>query len=45
MLLACNYNPEATLIKDYLACISKEIDSLSTKYDNILILDYSRFQL
>lgn len=34
-LLACNYNP---LIKDYLACISKEIDSLSTKYNNILIL-------
>ena len=29
MLLACNYNPQTTLIKDYLACISKEIDSFS----------------
>ena len=40
-MLVFNYNPNKTLIKEYLACITKEIDSLSTKYDNILLLvDY-----
>ena len=35
-LLVCNYNSHKALIKDNLECISKEIDSLSTRY--ILIL-------
>ena len=34
-LLVCNYNPHKTLVPDCLECISKEMDSLSTKYDNV----------
>lgn len=37
-LLFCNFNPHKTLIKDYFTRISKQRDSLSTKYDSILIL-------
>ena len=37
-LLVCNYNSHKTLVRDSLECISKEIDSLSTKYNNILLL-------
>ena len=38
-MLVCNYNPHKTVIKSCLEYISKLIDSLSTKYDNIHILD------
>ena len=38
-LLVCNYNPNKTLIKEYLACITKKMDSLSIKYDNVLLLE------
>ena len=37
-LIICNYNPHKTRIKGYLECISKEIDSHSSKYDNFLLL-------
>ena len=37
-LLICSYNPHKTRIKGYLECISKEIDSHSSKYDNFLLL-------
>ena len=37
-LLVCKYNPLKTLVKDCLECISKEIDSFSTNYDNVLLL-------
>ena len=37
-MLVCNYNPHKTLVKDSLECISKEIVSLSAKYDNVLIM-------
>ena len=37
-LLFCNFNPRKSLIKDYFTRISKQRDSLSTKYDSILIL-------
>lgn len=43
-LLVCNCNqlqsnPHKTLINEYLPCITKKIDSLSTKVDNILLWD------
>ena len=37
-LLICNYNLHKTRIKGHLECISKEIDSHSSKYDNFLLL-------
>ena len=37
-LLICNYNPQKKLIKEHLACVTKEIDSQSSNYDNILLL-------
>ena len=37
-LIICNYNPHKTMIKGYLKCISKEIDSHPSKYDNFLLL-------
>ena len=37
-LLVCNYNPHKTPGLDCLEYISKEMNSLSTKYDNILLL-------
>ena len=37
-LLICGYNPHKSLIKNYLDMISKEIDSLSSIYENILIM-------
>ena len=37
-LLVCKYNPLKTLVKDCSECISKEIDSLSTIYDNVVLL-------
>ena len=37
-LIICNYNPHKTSIKGHLECISKEIDSHSSKYDNFLLL-------
>ena len=37
-LIICNYNPHKTRIKGHLECISKEIDSHSSKYDNFLLL-------
>ena len=37
-LLVCKNNPLKTLFKDCPECISKEIDSLSTNYDNVLLL-------
>lgn len=36
--LVCNCNIHKILIKRYLKYVSKEIDSLSTKYDNVIIL-------
>ena len=33
-LFVCCYNPSKTLVKDYLRCIGKEIDSL---YQNMII--------
>ena len=36
--IICNYNPHKTRIKGHLECISKEIDSHSSKYDNFLLL-------
>ena len=41
-LLVCNCNqlqsnPHKTLINEYLSCITKKIDSLSTKVENILL--------
>ena len=36
-LIICNYNHK-TRIKGYLECISKEIDSHSSKYENFLLL-------
>lgn len=38
LLLFCNYSPQKALVKDYLECISKELDSLLTNYDNNLML-------
>ena len=37
-LIFYNYNHYKTLVRDCSECISKEIDSLSIKYDNILLL-------
>ena len=37
-LITCNCNPHKTRIKGYLECISKEITSHSSKYDNFLLL-------
>ena len=36
--IICNYNLDKTMVKEYLEYISKEIDSLSSKYDNFLLL-------
>lgn len=36
--LVCNCSIHKILIKRYLKYVSKEIDSLSTKYDNVIIL-------
>lgn len=38
-LLLCNCNPDKTLINHCLEFIIKEIDSYSTRYDNIPILE------
>ena len=41
-LLICNYNLHKTRIKGHLECISKEIDSHSSKYDNFFSIgDFS----
>ena len=37
-LIICNYYPHKAKIKGYFECISKEIDSHSSKYDNFLLL-------
>ena len=37
-LIICNYNPHKTTIKGHLECISKYIDSHSSKYGNFLLL-------
>ena len=40
-LIICNYNPHKTRIKGYLECISKEIDSHSSKYNFLLLGDFN----
>ena len=37
-LLNCSYNPKHNSMETHLGCLSKSIDSLSSKYDNVVLL-------
>ena len=37
-LLNCSYNPNNNNIESHLNCLSMSIDSLSSKYENIILL-------
>ena len=37
-LLNCSYNPNDDNIESHLNCLSRSIDSLSSKYENIILL-------
>ena len=38
-LLSCSYSPNNNNIESHLNCLSRSIDSLSSKYENIILLD------